>query len=639
MKYKLLIILLLLSSICYADIFKNEFIIMNVEVKGELDIIKTQPYEIDYVNVNLSFFPKITEYQSVLSQEYKGEKIDNAIIFSWEDPKDTEEFLVKSKIKVEQNIGKVRKKINFPIKIKEHLEYTLPTKNIDSDDDEVIDTASRLVKGETDMFSAIFNIGKWIKENIEYSLDTLTAEAVQKPSWVLDNRYGVCDEITSLFVAMVRSIGIPARYVSGLAYTNYNNINDFGSHAWAEVYFPDYGWIPFDVTYGEFGFLDATHITLMQTKDSAETSTRYEWKANNIEIKAKAIDFDVDILETKHKEIPAANIELKLVEKEIKLGSYNLLEITFVNHNDYYMVEDFHISAPKEITIENDFENLIFLKPKQVKTVYALLKLDDNLDKNYIYDFPIAVYTSKNTSISTEFQSSIKYDFFSKEYFNFVQSEEELTISQELGINCISDKKQYYTYETPEITCKIINEGNIALNNLQVSLEDITKEINLGISQSKDVKFKWNIGVKKQNQLFINVKNNEITKKEKIDLEILNTPKIMIQNISVPNSINYGENFELNALLKLELNSAAYKTKVFLNEEEFHIGDIKDSTKLSIANNKLYLDDGSNTIPLIVEFYDLNNKKYTISEDIIISQNKSNILYKFWIRIKNLFNN
>ena len=74
------------------------------------------------------------------------------------------------------------------------------------------------------------------------------ASAVSVPSAVkvLAARHGDCNEATTLFVALARSAGLPARTVSGLIYLN----DRFYYHAWAEVYLAD--WIAVDPTFDQF---------------------------------------------------------------------------------------------------------------------------------------------------------------------------------------------------------------------------------------------------------------------------------------------------------------------------------------------------------------------------------------------------
>ena len=83
------------------------------------------------------------------------------------------------------------------------------------------------------------------------------AEAIQL-------REGDCSEYTDLFVALCRAEGIPSRVVSG--YTVAAEITP--KHAWAEVYFKKYGWVPFDPTWAdkenssarEFHYLKSSYV-------------------------------------------------------------------------------------------------------------------------------------------------------------------------------------------------------------------------------------------------------------------------------------------------------------------------------------------------------------------------------------------
>jgi transglutaminase-like putative cysteine protease len=56
---------------------------------------------------------------------------------------------------------------------------------------------------------------------------------------------GVCQDHTHAFLACARSLGIPARYVSGYLFTD--SEDHLASHAWAEAWLDD-AWYSFDVT-------------------------------------------------------------------------------------------------------------------------------------------------------------------------------------------------------------------------------------------------------------------------------------------------------------------------------------------------------------------------------------------------------
>ena len=65
---------------------------------------------------------------------------------------------------------------------------------------------------------------------------------------------GVCEHYVSAMVVMLRSIGIPSRFVVGYGSGAYNPFSGYyevrasDAHAWVEVYFNEAGWVPFDPT-------------------------------------------------------------------------------------------------------------------------------------------------------------------------------------------------------------------------------------------------------------------------------------------------------------------------------------------------------------------------------------------------------
>ncbi len=73
--------------------------------------------------------------------------------------------------------------------------------------------------------------------------------------FLFDVKAGYCDYYASAMVTMLRSLGVPARYVRGYSEGTkvegaYHLLESDG-HAWPEVYFPGYGWIEFEPTGGE----------------------------------------------------------------------------------------------------------------------------------------------------------------------------------------------------------------------------------------------------------------------------------------------------------------------------------------------------------------------------------------------------
>jgi hypothetical protein len=66
---------------------------------------------------------------------------------------------------------------------------------------------------------------------------------------------GYCDYFASALTVMLRTLGVPARLAVGYLPGEETEegkylVRDSDSHAWSEVYFPDYGWVPFEATPG-----------------------------------------------------------------------------------------------------------------------------------------------------------------------------------------------------------------------------------------------------------------------------------------------------------------------------------------------------------------------------------------------------
>ncbi|PRS38244.1 hypothetical protein C6Y02_12895 [Bacillus sp. NMCC4] len=78
--------------------------------------------------------------------------------------------------------------------------------------------------------------------------------------FLFDTMVGYCDNFSSSMIVMLRSIGIPARwvkgYTSGQLYetqmdgNNVYEVTNNNAHSWVEVYFPNRGWVTFEPTKG-----------------------------------------------------------------------------------------------------------------------------------------------------------------------------------------------------------------------------------------------------------------------------------------------------------------------------------------------------------------------------------------------------
>jgi transglutaminase-like putative cysteine protease len=101
-----------------------------------------------------------------------------------------------------------------------------------------------IVKSVMDLTSLVFE---------EFQYDPKATTVTTPVSEVLQQRRGVCQDFAHVQIAMLRSLGLAARYVSGYVRTypkpgQPRLIGVDASHAWLSVYCGDVGWIDVDPT-------------------------------------------------------------------------------------------------------------------------------------------------------------------------------------------------------------------------------------------------------------------------------------------------------------------------------------------------------------------------------------------------------
>ncbi len=529
------------------------------------------------------------------------------------------------------------------------VEYTKPSETIDSNDEDIIRLASKLVEGEDDLYEAVFKIADWTKNNIEYDLSTLTAEVSQKASWVLQNRQGVCDELTSLFIALLRAVGIPARFVSGIAYTNSPLFpENWGAHGWAEVYMPGYGWVPFDVTYGEFGWIDPTHIKFKDSIDSDEPSTYYQWLGRNADLKTRKLEIKTSVINSIGQIQIPLSIEASTLKKSVKFGSYDLVEATIENLNDFYYATELHLIKSKEVKIiGNELKNVL-LFPKEKKKIFWVVKLDEDLDRRYSYTFPIIVSTLNNISSETSFTSSIREKYVSFEEVDQVakllEEEKEKRYSGNVILDCKTEKTEFYEYEDVKIYCDVKNVGNIYLDDVDICLENKCERISFGISQTKNVSFEIDESQIGQRESTITLKNNLVSKASYVNFKINDAPKIEIEELEFPVNISYNENFTINFTLAKSSYSNPKDVEVIFSlnglEKKWNIDELTENREFSLRFEGNQLENGKNYYKINVNYYDGLKRQYTIDKEFSNELLNANIFQRMFLSLNvvgNLF--
>jgi len=131
--------------------------------------------------------------------------------------------------------------------------WLAPEPLIQSQDPRIAAQARRVIERERSPARVADLLTHWVTARCAARIPE--AGGVPSAEKVLETARGDCNEAATLFVALARSTGLPARTVAGLIYLN----GRFYYHAWAEVYLGD--WIAVDPTFDQFP-ADAAHLPI-----------------------------------------------------------------------------------------------------------------------------------------------------------------------------------------------------------------------------------------------------------------------------------------------------------------------------------------------------------------------------------------
>ncbi len=127
----------------------------------------------------------------------------------------------------------------------DYRQYLAPT-SLGPIDGRVKKLADRITSGKTTVLEKAKAIYDWTCENTYRNPDTKGCGTGDVCS-LLENPGGKCTDISSLFIALCRAAGVPAREIFGirLGKKATEDITTW-QHCWAEFYLPGYGWVPAD---------------------------------------------------------------------------------------------------------------------------------------------------------------------------------------------------------------------------------------------------------------------------------------------------------------------------------------------------------------------------------------------------------
>ncbi|TMD42949.1 MAG: DUF4129 domain-containing protein [Chloroflexi bacterium] len=127
-------------------------------------------------------------------------------------------------------------------------------------DNEIGALAQSIVNGAhaTTPYDQAKAIENWFREKDRFTYTLLPPRAPVgvRPldNFLFNSKKGFCQDFSTAMNVMLRMLGIPSRQMSGFGLGAYDEktreytVNSLDAHSWVEVYFPGYGWIPFEPT-------------------------------------------------------------------------------------------------------------------------------------------------------------------------------------------------------------------------------------------------------------------------------------------------------------------------------------------------------------------------------------------------------
>lgn len=183
------------------------------------------------------------------------------------------------------------------------------------------DLAAQLTSGLRTPYEKAKAIETYLRAHYLYDTKYERAPEGHDPvDWFLfEEQKGVCINFNSAFVVLSRSVGIPARLVTGFAINptaEEQEVSARQAHAWAETPFAEYGWITFDATPP-----DNVPLTTEETRKSGiETHTEIT-ATSSVNLKGYYFEVEGIVQTIDGEDVDSIDIEILINETKDKGGT------------------------------------------------------------------------------------------------------------------------------------------------------------------------------------------------------------------------------------------------------------------------------------------------------------------------------
>ena len=119
-----------------------------------------------------------------------------------------------------------------------------------------VELAQQVTAGVGGNYEKVLALERWMGTNTRYDIEApLSPAGVDVVDhFLFESQLGWCEQIASSLVVMARAVGVPARLATGYVPGEWDAVSgrfivrENHAHSWAEVWFPEVGWVPFDPT-------------------------------------------------------------------------------------------------------------------------------------------------------------------------------------------------------------------------------------------------------------------------------------------------------------------------------------------------------------------------------------------------------
>jgi len=201
-------------------------------------------------------YPMSDEYQRITDVAVQGNyssmgvyregRYGASILFAeWDAPAPKRTMTYSFRVMRKEASAKDCSATEHPVSREEFSLYLSPTRRGPTDGG-VAALAARITKGKTSVREKARAIYDWIVENMHRD-PTVKGCGLGEVTALLASLGGKCADIHSVFVALARAAGVPAREIFGLRLPPGQEGDITGwQHCWAEFYLPGTGWVPVD---------------------------------------------------------------------------------------------------------------------------------------------------------------------------------------------------------------------------------------------------------------------------------------------------------------------------------------------------------------------------------------------------------